>query len=139
MGAKRMATSTGSTGRRGVATTLTAEVFSDVTSALRSDDNSARVLDKRGSPRVGLRTKVAIVTGSAGPIDAAPIEVWLRDLSAGGMGIVHNHEMERGAPFVAHFPRRLGPALRVLYEVAHCKRLAKDLYSIGAKLNRILP
>ena len=134
-----MATSTSSTGRRGVATTLTAEVFKDVISALRSDDNSARVLDKRSSPRVGLRTKLAIVTGHTGPFEAAPVEVWLRDLSSGGMGIVHNREMDRGAPFVAHLPRRQGPPLRVLSEVAHCKRLAKDLYSIGAKLSRILP
>ena len=133
-----MAISTGSTGRRGVATTLTAEVFKDVISALRSDDNSARVLDKRSSPRVGLRTKLAIVTGHTGPFEAQPIEVWLRDLSSGGMGIVHNQEMERGAPFVAHLPRRQGPPLRVLYEVAHCKRLSKDLFSIGAKLTRIL-
>ena len=126
-------------GRRGVATTLTAEVFKDVITALRSDDNSTRVLDKRGSPRVGLRTKLAIVTGQTTAFEAAPTEVWLRDLSAGGIGIVHNQELERGAPFVAHLPRRQGAALRVLYEVAHCKRLAKDLYSIGAKLNRILP
>ena len=128
-----------STSRRGVATTLTAEVFKDVIGALRSDDNSTRVLDKRGSPRVGLRTKLAIVAGNAGPFETQTTEVWLRDLSSGGIGIVHNQEMERGAPFVAHLPRRQGPALRVLYEVAHCKRLAKDLYSIGAKLSRILP
>ena len=134
-----MATSSTNTGRRGMATTLTAEVFKDVISALRSDDNSSRVLDKRSSPRVGLRTKLAIVTGQTGPFEAAPVEVWLRDLSAGGMGIVHGREMERGTPFVAHLPRRQGAPLRVLYEVAHCKRLAKDLYSIGAKLSRILP
>ena len=134
-----MAATQTNTGRRGVATTLTAEVFKDVIGALRSDDNSNRVLDKRSSPRVGLRTKLAIVTGPTGPFEAAPVEVWLRDLSAGGIGIVHNQEMERGTPFVAHLPRRQGPALRVLYEVAHCKRLAKDLYSIGAKLSRILP
>ena len=135
-----MALSQPTTGnRRGVATTLTAEVFKDVISALRSDDNSTRVLDKRSSPRVGLRTKLAIVTGPTGAFEAAPIEVWLRDLSAGGIGIVHNQDLERGTPFVAHLPRRQGAALRVLYEVAHCKRLAKDLYSIGAKLSRILP
>jgi PilZ domain len=134
-----MAVTSSSTSRRGVATTLTAEVFKDVISALRSDDNSNRVLDKRSSPRVGLRTKLAIVPGPAGPFEVTPVEVWLRDLSAGGMGIVYNREMDRGTPFVAHLPRRQGPALRVLYEVAHCKRLAKDLYSIGAKLSRILP
>ena len=134
-----MAVAQSNTGRRGVSTTLTAEVFKDVIGALRSDDNSNRVLDKRASPRVGLRTKLAIVAGPGGPLDAPPVEVWLRDLSAGGIGIVQNREMERGAPFVAHLPRRQGPALRVLYEVAHCKRLAKDLYSIGAKLSRILP
>ena len=134
-----MAVTQPNAGRRGVSTTLTAEVFKDVVSALRSDDNSNRVLDKRSSPRVGLRTKLAIVTGPTGPFEAAPVEVWLRDLSAGGIGIVHSREMERGTPFVAHLPRRQGAALRVLYEVAHCKRLAKDLYSIGAKLNRILP
>ena len=133
-----MAVSQTSTGRRGVSNTLTAEVFKDVISALRSDDNSTRLLDKRSSPRVGLRTKLAIVTGPTGPFEAPPVEVWLRDLSAGGIGIVHSQEMERGTPFVAHLPRRQGAALRVLYEVAHCKRLAKDLYSIGAKLNRIL-
>jgi hypothetical protein len=127
------------TNRRGVSNTLTAEVFKDVVSALRSDDNSTRVLDKRTSPRVGLRTKLAIITGPTGAFEAAPIEVWLRDLSAGGIGIVYAKEMERGTSFVAHLPRRQGNALRVLYEVAHCKRLAKDLYSIGAKLSRILP
>ena len=127
-----------STSRRGVSTTLTAEVFKDVVSALRSDESSTRLLDKRSSPRVGLRTKLAIVTGPTGPFEAPPVEVWLRDLSAGGMGIVYNREMERGTPFVAHLPRRQGPPLRVLYEVAHCKRLAKDLFSIGAKLTRIL-
>lgn len=134
-----MALAQSSSIRRGVSSTLTAEVFKDVVSALRSDDNSTRVLDKRSNPRVGLRTKLAILTGPTGPFEAPPVEVWLRDLSAGGIGIVHNQEMERGCPFVAHLPRRQGPALRVLYEVAHCKRLAKDLYSIGAKLNRVLP
>jgi PilZ domain-containing protein len=134
-----MAVTQSGTGRRGVSTTLTAEVFKDVIGALRSDDNSNRVLDKRASPRVGLRTKLAIVAGPAGAFEQPPVEVWLRDLSAGGIGIVHNREMERGAPFVAHLPRRQGAALRVLYEVAHCKRLAKDLYSIGARLSRILP
>ena len=127
-----------STSRRGVSTTLTAEVFKDVISALRSDESSTRLLDKRSSPRVGLRTKLAIVTGPTGPFEAPPVEVWIRDLSAGGMGIVYNRELERGTPFVAHLPRRQGPPLRVLYEVAHCKRLAKDLFSIGAKLTRIL-
>jgi hypothetical protein len=126
------------TSRRGVSTTLTAEVFKDVISALRSDESSTRLLDKRSSPRVGLRTKLAIVTGPAGPFEAPPVEVWLRDLSAGGMGIVYSRELERGTPFVAHLPRRQGPPLRVLYEVAHCKRLSKDLFSIGAKLSRIL-
>ncbi|HZN64438.1 MAG TPA: PilZ domain-containing protein [Tepidisphaeraceae bacterium] len=126
------------TSRRGISTTLTAEVFKDVISALRSDESSTRLLDKRSSPRVGLRTKLAIVTGPTGPFEAAPVDVWLRDLSSGGIGIVHNQELEPGAAFVAHLPRRQGPPLRVLYEVAHCKRLAKDLYSIGAKLNRIL-
>ena len=127
------------TGRRGASTTLTAEVFKDVIGALRSDESSTRLLDKRSSPRVGLSTKLAIVIGPTGPFEAPPSEVWLRDLSAGGMGIVYNRELERGTPFVAHLPRRQGPALRVLYEVAHCKRLAKDLYSIGEKLCRILP
>jgi hypothetical protein len=126
-------------GRRGgVATTLTAEVFKDVISALRSDESSTRLLDKRGSPRVGLRTKLQIVTGPVGPFENLPVEVWLRDLSAGGMGIVYSQELEPGTTFVAHLPRRQGPPLRVLYEVAHCKRLSKDLFSIGAKLTRIL-
>ena len=126
-------------GRRGgVSTTLTAEVFKDVISALRSDESSTRLLDKRGSPRVGLRTKLQIVTGPAGPFENAPVEVWLRDLSAGGMGIVSSQELEPCSTFVAHLPRRQGPPLRVLYEVAHCKRLSKDLFSIGAKLTRIM-
>ena len=127
-----------STGRRGGSTTLTAEVFKDVIGTLRSDETSARLLDKRSSPRVGLRTKLAIVTGAGGPFEPPPVEVWLRDLSAGGMGIVHCREMEPGTPFVAHLPRRQGPPLRVLYEVAHCKRLSKDLFSIGARLTRVV-
>lgn len=134
-----MGTTQADTTRRYVATTLTAEVFKDVIVALRSDDNSARIVDKRGAPRVGLRTKLAIVLGLSSSFEAAPQEVWLRDLSAGGVGIVHNREIERGTPFVAHLLRRHGPPLRVLYTVAHCKRLAKEIFSIGAKLTRILP
>lgn len=134
-----MGTTQADTTRRYVATTLTAEVFKDVIVALRSDDNSARIVDKRGAPRVGLRTKLAIVLGLSSSFEAAPLEVWLRDLSAGGVGIVHNREIERGTPFVAHLPRSHGPPLRVLYTVAHCKRLAKEIFSIGAKLTRILP
>ena len=134
-----MATSQPSTSRRGVSTTLTAEVFKDVIGALRSDDNSNRVLDKRSSPRVGLRTKLAIITGPAGPFERRRLRCGCATCRPAGWASSTAARWTRGTPFVAHLPRRQGPALRVLYEVAHCKRLAKDLYSIGAKLSRILP
>jgi hypothetical protein len=132
---------------------LTAEQFHQIVESLRSDTLSKRSYEKRSAPRVGVRTKLAViplgpapavppgaapalVTGA--PAGSATTHVWVRDISADGIGLLHSSPMDVGARFVAHFHRAGRPPMAVAYTVTHCKTISKTLFTIGAKLDRIL-
>jgi hypothetical protein len=56
----------------------------------------------------------------------------IRDLSVEGLNILHHTAMRQGRPFVIELARTVGPALRVLCVVRHCRLVGPNLYSIGA-------
>lgn len=112
---------------------LTADLYREILRSLRSDTRSNRNLEKRGAPRVGLRSKVTIILASGGP----PTVTCVRDLSANGIGLVHPEPMSIGSQFTAMFAGRANDTLAVVYTVANCKELSKTLYSIGASVSRI--
>jgi len=116
---------------------LTAELFDEITNTLRSDTYARRAFDKRSAPRVGLRTRVTIIP-SQSPDGAEPVSVWLRDLSASGVGFTFGEELSEAAPFIARLPTARGSMLLVLYEVAYCRRAAKGLFTVGGKMKSIL-
>jgi hypothetical protein len=135
--------------------TLTAEQFRQIVESLRSDSLSKRSYEKRTAPRVGVRTKLGIIPLDAAPaaspaprtgpafVTAAPegagtLHVWVRDISADGIGVLHSAPMESGARFVAHFHRPGRPPMAVAYTVTHCRTISKTLFTIGAKLDRII-
>ena len=117
---------------------LTAEQFREIIRSLKSDGVGVRSNEKRAGPRVGLRCRLSIRSYRNGKVEETPTMVWLRDLSAAGIGIVHSTCMEDGDAFVAEFPLRNNRCLGVLYKVVHYKTLAKNLYSIGAMLEKIM-
>ena len=117
---------------------MTAEIFEEIVASLRSD-KSRRTQEKRSLPRVGLRSSVQIYPSPTSGNVATAITVWVRDVSADGLGMVSPQPIAADALFVAEFERPGRQQLRVQYRVAHCKQLSGGLHSIGAKLVKVLP
>jgi hypothetical protein len=117
---------------------LTAELFEDIVNCLRSDATH-RVHEKRNRPRVGLRNSLDIFPCTEGARLAAPLVVWVRDVSADGLGLVSSQSLPIDMHFVAEFDRWERQRLRVQYKIAYCKLLSGGLYSLGARLVKVLP
>jgi hypothetical protein len=113
---------------------LSADQFKQIVASLKSDAPDRGAYEKRAAPRVGLRTKITIYMDGD---PTRPTDVWVRDLSANGIGFVHGHPIEQNREFLIKFPMRGNHWLSVVYSVMHCKDLSKSLYFIGARLDRI--
>jgi hypothetical protein len=114
---------------------LSAEQFKQIIESLRSDSPTRSGFEKRTAPRVGLRTKLMIYPNCD---QSRPLSAWLRDLSATGIGIVDSRPLETGSEFLVLFPLRGKWSLSAYYTVMHCEDLARNLYFIGARLERIV-
>jgi hypothetical protein len=108
---------------------FTARYLSDLIRSLRSHNNSA--MDKRKSPRVGMRARVEIWHGSLGQMS-----VWMRDLSAGGANLAVPVNMNVGdelhlllAPGSPGDPEKLG------CRVMHCRKLATNMFAVGVRFD----
>jgi hypothetical protein len=119
--------------------TLTAHLFQQILTSLRSD-TGRRFNEQRMGPRVGVRGKIKILRGAAAAAAPAaepaqpPFEVWVRDVSISGIGLLSSEAMTAGTHFRAHFPKVDDLPLTLVYTVVHCKSVSKGLYVIGARL-----
>ena len=116
---------------------LGAEQYDQIVTHLRSERARQRSLERRGSPRVGLRVQVQFIpcrTGGRASVQTA----WLRDISAGGVGIVFHEAIETGTYIVVCFPRKKGESLDILFLVTRCSRLSTGHFSIGARFQRAI-
>ena len=113
--------------------TLTADAFNQIVQSLRSDAGR-RSNEKRAKPRVGVRGRVPIVTLTDDASQEEAFTVWVRDLSATGIGILHTKPLKPGCRFAACFARRDDQPLTLTYAVAYAKTAVKGLYTIGAHL-----
>jgi hypothetical protein len=110
---------------------LSAELF-EQTIRLFKGDGSAIKNQRRTHPRVGIRCHIKIVPIEAG-VPGEPIEVWTRDISRTGIGIICSQKMRAGDRFVVHFPRADATApLGLVCTIKCCSQLSKGVYSIGA-------
>jgi hypothetical protein len=112
---------------------LTAETYRDILRSLRSDPRSEKTMEKRTAPRVGLRSKLTIT-----PEGGNNAVTWCRDLSINGIGLVHSEGLKIGQQFIAILPNYGQESLTVVYTVVNCRQLSKQLYSIGARLERVI-
>jgi hypothetical protein len=117
---------------------LSAEQFETILASLRSFSETDRSVEKRRSPRVGLRATATMIHCTGSGANARQHEVNLRDLSAEGIGLTHTEPLRTGTYVLISFTRAVGEVLRVLYRVAHCERLGERSYAIGARLDRVL-
>ena len=110
--------------------TLTAAVFKQILSSLKSD-TGRRFNEQRNSPRVGVRGKISILPLT---VNQEPLEVWVRDVSVTGIGLLCPTAFPTGTRFLARFPKLDDAPLTITYIVAHCKSVSRGLYVIGARL-----
>jgi hypothetical protein len=112
---------------------LSAEAFDAIVSSLKSD-NGSRLHEQRGAPRVGVRGRVEVCEILPSGRLAPGVFVWVRDLSADGIGILHAGSMKPGTRFVARLPRGNAQSMELTYEVTNMNAVARGLYTIGANL-----
>ena len=115
--------------------TLTAAVFKQILSSLKSD-TGRRFNEQRNSPRVGVRGKISILPLT---VNQEPLEVWVRDVSVTGIGLLCPVAFPAGTRILARFPKIDDAPLTITYIVAHCKSVSRGLYVIGARLAEMPP
>lgn len=118
---------------------LSAELFNQIVSSLRSDGTNTRGPEKRTQGRVGLRCALDIVPCTFNPKDAKPMSICVHDISQNGIGLVSSVKLAENSEFVARFSRDGESSVPVLYKARYCRRLSSELFSIGATFERVLP
>src|SRR5881394_3600287 len=104
--------------------------------SLRSD-LGVRTNEKRTKPRVGVRGRVQIAPIRPDGTAETLFDVWVRDLSTNGIGILHTKPLAEGSQFEAYFKRHNDGPLILTYIVAHTKSVVKGLFTVGAHLVNI--
>jgi hypothetical protein len=114
---------------------LSAELFEAITTTIRGDSRD----EKRMDPRVGLSGKVCIIP-LATAVNAKPTMVNVRDLSAGGIGILHTEPFKGGQQFnlVLKY-EKTGQSRMVLCTVRWSRSVGSGLHEIGASFAKSKP
>jgi hypothetical protein len=121
---------------------LTGEWFDNLAKNLKANTTGASVSngeggnrkgsDLRQSQRVGVRFPAQIMIVEGGKV-VRHEQIHVRDVSAMGIGIIHNLKMAPKQQFIIELPLEEGGSRRILCEVKNCRRLADDLFGIGAQ------
>jgi hypothetical protein len=110
---------------------LSAEVFESTLRGLRGD-----AVHNRKYPRAPMRVKLRLY-----PVErlgvGKPREVWTRDLSTGGIGLLSPDHMRAGSNFIVRLPRIDSGFLCLLCTVQNCVEQAKGLFAVGASFVQI--
>src|SRR5947209_11978540 len=113
------------------------DLYRQITEAITvvDEDDAAQPGDRR-SPRVKLCTQVSLYPWTS-PADSFSVRI--RDLSAGGIGILHSQRLPLDSQFVVRLPRAgaSGPLL-LLYTVVFSEPLSENLTTIGARFERVV-
>src|SRR5690242_10820470 len=103
---------------------LEERTFNEIVAALRLADKERDWNDRRAYPRVPMQKCMAIIPYRAG-ISGEPADVWIRDISMGGIGMVHYSRMEPDEEFLIRLPQLTGHA-RMLCRVSYCTPLSGE-------------
>ncbi len=117
---------------------LSAELFSEIVTSLKSDSRTSRSKEHRTEGRVGLRSNLDLILCAYGDTGEQRATVWVRDVSIKGMGFVCSTRIAEGVNFIAQFTRESQPPVSILYEVRYCGRIAHGLFGVGARLERVM-
>lgn len=96
----------------------------------------AKSSNQRRSQRLAREGTLALFPCARGTL-GREVRVRLRDLSACGIGIIHNKAMARGTQFVISLPQPGGSTKSLLYTAVRCDPTGSH-FQIGAELRAIL-
>lgn len=116
---------------------LEVETLTGIVAAMRLRGGTRTWEDRRAMGRIPMQKVMAIIPYRTGMTGEA-VNVWIRDISAGGMGLIHSHRMEPNEEFVIRLPRVDGSEMPLVCAVAHCTALGPELFTIGARFVRTL-
>jgi hypothetical protein len=108
---------------------LAHEHLAEIVTCLRRDSRDRMNHERRVLPRFRVWAPVEIVP-LAGD---RTVTVWLRDLSRGGMGVMHTRAMALGEQFLIRLPLIDGDPMPLLCEVVYCRGATGDMFSIGCR------
>jgi hypothetical protein len=116
------------------------EMLQEVVASLPITVDRGVGAEARRQERTRVRTHVAILvrtTDGAGA-DVQTVQVQVRDISIGGIGILRRTSMHLDEPFIVTLPRGANQTIGVLAHVAYWEPLAEQLVGVGARFVRIL-
>jgi hypothetical protein len=109
--------------------------FTRILNVLQAAERNAVGAERRTYPRIPMQKCMAVIPYQDGK-EGDLLEVWMRDISQGGIGLVHNQPMQRGDEFLVHLPED-GHETKIRCRVTYCAPLmgksGQGLYGIGAR------
>jgi len=118
--------------------TLEERTFNEIVAALRLADKERNWHDRRQYPRVPMQKCMAIIPYRSG-VTGEAADVWIRDISMGGVGMVHFKPMEPDEEFLIRLPQLSGHQM-MLCRVSYCAPLSGEngngMFGIGARFVR---
>lgn len=111
---------------------LSAELLQSTLSHLKGDQ-----VDKRQHPRAPLRVRLKMIPYEEGAL-GHPVEVWTRDISAGGLGITSSKPLRHDRKFIVRLPQMDDVPVYLLCTVRNCTEVARNVYQIGASFVEVL-
>jgi hypothetical protein len=117
---------------------LTAKSLSDIVQSLRNP--AAKGSDKRKQARVGMRSRAEIqVRDQQTGFGGERLAVWVRDVSAGGIGLLSSKALSLGALFGLLLDGDGGLPEEVLCVIVYERSVGGGLYRIGARFKDYQP
>ena len=93
-------------------------------------------IERRTHIRAPLRVKLRIVPYD-GVTTGEPMDVWTRDISAGGLGILTYGPMAPGRKFIVTLSQPYEPPVYLVCTVRNCTKMADELYAIGTSFAEV--
>ena len=114
---------------------LPSDLFQNITGALTvTGQQTARPSDRR-APRVQFNSHLTAVRWSD---PSSPFSVRLRDLSAGGLGLLHASRFSLDEQLVVRLPVVGGQTVLVLGTVVYWEPLAEALFAAGMQFEQVV-
>ena len=119
--------------------TLPDPMLERILGALKASEAENGGAERRVTPRIPMHNCMAIIPFREG-VESERINVWIRDISAGGVGLVHGQKMHVGDRFLLEIKPvgQLQHSIHLVCSVVYCEQLSPHLFTIGGRFKRVV-